>query len=119
MLLALGSVTFAMSRPDIADPGPPVLLDASPAGISATPEAAPKAKHADDGDDAGDDDVKADRDYSDDDDFEVAAPRPVEADGDDWDDDGDDRDDDNNDRDDLDDDNNDGDDRDDHSDDSD
>jgi len=70
VLLTLGGVAFAMSRPEVADPGPPVVLDSSPTGTATTPQAATGAFHD-----------------ADEDEFQVATPRAVKADEDDWDDD--------------------------------
>jgi hypothetical protein len=88
VLLTLGGVAFAMSRPEVPDPGPPVLLDSSPTRAVTTPQAAPSRTHDADHDR---DDAQEDRDATtdrDEDDFQVATPRAVEADEDDWDDDG-------------------------------
>ncbi len=90
VLLTLGGVAFAMSRPDVADPGPPVLLDSGPTGASGTPHpATTRLQDADhERDDAReDDDTKVDRDDPDEDEFQVATPAAVKADEDDWDDD--------------------------------
>ena len=96
VLLGLGGVTYALSRPSVADPGAPVFLVASP-GADATPRPAviPTPRHADDRDDARDDDdapggdARVGRD-DDEDAFKVVAPKAVKADGGDWDDDADD-----------------------------
>jgi hypothetical protein len=89
VLLTLGGVAFAMSRPEMADPGPAVLLDSSPKDAPAaqtTPSPSHDAAH--DRDDTNEDrDAKADRDDGDEDEFHVATPRAVKADEDDWDDD--------------------------------
>jgi hypothetical protein len=85
ILLALAGVAVALSRPQVADPGPPVVLD-SPAASPAS-----GGSHDADHDDATEDrDAKAgkdDADHDSDDQFDVAQPKPVKADGDDWDDD--------------------------------
>jgi hypothetical protein len=85
ILLALAGVAAALSRPQVADPGPPVVLD-SPAAAPA-----PGASHDADHDDATEDrDTRAgedDADHDSDDQFEVSQPKPVKADGEDWDDD--------------------------------
>lgn len=98
LLFSLGGVAFALTRPDVPSPGPPVFLDATPGTGTAelpTPNPAHRAGDAD-----KDDDASLDRD---DDGFRVATPRAVKAD-DDWDDDWDDDHDDDRDDDDRDDD---------------
>jgi len=84
ILLALAGVAVALSRPQVADPGPPVVLD-SPAAAPA-----PGASHDADDDATEDRDTRAgedDANHDSDDQFEVAQPKPVKADGEDWDDD--------------------------------
>ena len=85
ILLALGGVAVALSRPQVADPGPPVALD-SPAAFPVS-----GGVHDADNDDATEDrDAKAgedDADHDSDDQFDVAQPTPVKADSDDWEDD--------------------------------
>lgn len=90
VLLCLGGVAFALSRPDIRDPGPPVSLDAGGGtGASGQPAAISSPRDADDGDDTRGDKgsgARLDRDAREDG-FRVAAPKAVKAHGDDWDDD--------------------------------
>lgn len=100
VLLGLGGVAFALTRPDIPDPGPAVSLDDTP-GAPGRPLATPHA-HPDGDRDDGDERIDAADDR--DDDFRVVTPKAVKARGDDWDDDDrdDDRDDDDRDGDDRD-----------------
>jgi len=97
VLLCLGGVVFALSRPDIGAPGPPVFLKADDRdGADTLPAATLSPRDADEVDGArrggGNDGARADG-AARQDQFEVAAPKAVKAHGDDWDDDRDDDDD--------------------------
>lgn len=92
VLLMLGGLAVALSRPEVADPGPSIMLDTTPADAP-TPLPSPgDARHVD-GDrraQAKNPRTNAGRHEVEKDDFLIAKPKAVKAHGDDWDDDSDD-----------------------------